>query len=623
MGAIAGPLRAGPLGWKDAERGPEVHDPADAMAFPPSILEWRAPVERAPAPECQIVPAESAEEALPEEPDGDKAELAEALCRNRGLQAAIARTLADVSEARGANEAQHGQLQRRFGHRGKKRRIRPVSLFSSPAEPRVAPPKNSDAVGRALFRDRYLRPLGSKMWQKAEEQALLATLETRLREEAFQSRYEERSARMSPGERLRVFDDVLSEVRALELAELWEVQNFRVDWKCISQRLSFEGYARDAKSCFLRFTQKLDPALARGRFTKSDDKAVLQLATDYEGFHWDCIAETAGSQRSAWSTFARYQRSLNPKLMRGDWTAEEAQRLRALGRQFDLDLDCRRKGRNALCAAVARLGDGRSSLQTVGKLKSFDRGGVWSTAEDRQLELLLSVYGLDRGSDICRHFPRRTRINVLCHAQLLHWLSLGNSPWHSWGEEEDRILARFVRTEGVGNWTAAQRHLPGRQTKEISNRFNVLNPSRMADMYGILLATRHKMIPLAERRPTSELKASDFAIRLYTAGGSDITTGDPMLDRYLRKVNKRRRAQAARLAKAAQSQPPGDSAAQAERGPGPARPRKRKRRAAPRADPPPAASDGAPSADPPPAAWGSGARGLPRARRRGPSAGAP
>lgn len=34
------------------------------------------------------------------------------------------------------------------------------------------------------------------------------------------------------------------------------------------------------------------------------------------------------------------------------------------------------------------------------------------------------------------------------------------------------------------------------------------------------------MIPLAERRPTSELKASDFAIRLYTAGGSDITTGD-------------------------------------------------------------------------------------------------
>lgn len=137
-----------------------------------------------------------------------------------------------------------------------------------------------------------------------------------------------------------------------------------------------------------------------------------------------------------------------------------------------------------------------------------------------------------------------------------------------WSPEEDSALIQAIDKYGAGNWCLARQALDGRTAAECFRRFQRLNPDRMADTYDILLATKRKMLPSnfdymgpgGTHRKRSQLVASDFALRLFEApsGGKEaeelngrqhrkITTGDPSLDRHLRRVNSRRRAVAKEL----------------------------------------------------------------------------
>ncbi|CAE8582545.1 unnamed protein product, partial [Polarella glacialis] len=125
-----------------------------------------------------------------------------------------------------------------------------------------------------------------------------------------------------------------------------------------------------------------------------------------------------------------------------------------------------------------------------------------------------------------------------------------------WTDEEDAVLLASLDKYGIGNWSLMKVDLPGRTNNQVSDRFQRLNPGHKADVYSLLLATQRKVMPRtinenSKKRQRSELVASDFAIRLYeepweqaqgdtVPGLTRLTTGDPVSDRYLNRINRRR-----------------------------------------------------------------------------------
>jgi len=513
----------------------------------------------------------------------------EALRRNRALQAALRRAVAVSQEATLANREQEDQLSQYIGARARRNQRldspRPTcSFFSDPADRTTTPPKNHDAVQRGLFREARLGSLGKGPWLEKESGALKEALRAQLQQEAFKRLYADRSQKPRQGPQVgpatgpqtakqRTFMELCSEIREARTEDLWQMQELKTDWQRISEKLAARGVQRDGKSCFIHWIQHLHPELNHGAFTKREDMALLQLSQLHGGYNWENVAERMATSRTAWKCFARYQRSLNPSVLGSEWTEEDDMRARYLVGQAGAS--------RAWYSLAARFGEGRMGGQLryryLGRVTEGRRIGAWTQVESRRLGLAQQIYGRGRWMHMARHLRGRSSSGCLQRFEGVDIPGLkrvrpaegegSNSgavaavtgvrrrrrklqvlPWTS---EEDSTLISAMEKYGAGNWCLVRQDLPGRTPGECFRRFQHLNPGRMADMYDVLLATKRKMLPSSfsislSKRKRSELVASDFMLHLYEepegpqGARSRLTTGDPKLDRHLRRVNHRR-----------------------------------------------------------------------------------
>jgi len=503
---------------------------------------------------------------------------AAALDRNRRLQGTLRDALKVLDEADAASDKQHGLLQsyvveqsgesdRTFRRQTHDRRI---SFFSAASDRKLAPPKNLHAVRRELFREAYLLSLGSLPWSETEEKQLENVLKATLQEEAFHRLYAERTQQNQcpQTDKQRTFLVLCREIREANVETLWTMQEGKTDWQRVSGKLAARGVSRDAQSCFTHWIQSMQPRVNHGSFTKQEDMALLQLATENASFDWEGLSSRLETCRTPWQCFVRYQRSLNASLLGSSWSPEEDRRLLAVAGQAGV-LASRTLERLPL---APRLGGGRLQCQTSTRLKVLlneHLGKPWSPWESRRLRLAESVYGVDDGwVKIGRLFPRRTV--ACCFARFCtverDGMRLGK-PFEKnkngvlrkkrrsvpWTEEEDAQLLEAIDHFGAGNWSRIQHGVPGRTSAQCFCRFQELNPCGMADMYDILLATKRKMMPrfmMRRKRRRSALVSSDFSLHLYgvapsagdragSRGSLVLTTGKPELDRHLRRVNRR------------------------------------------------------------------------------------
>jgi len=290
----------------------------------------------------------------------------------------------------------------------------------------------------------------------------------------------------------------------------------------------------------------LNPILSKASFTKEEDKLLLRLASEHRGFAWEEVAARMGEERTAWRCYSRYQRSLNPTLVSGEWTQEEVSRSHQLLAQI---------GGRHVGAVTARLGEGRLVSQVLKRLADYPGDRAWTALESRRLALLVQVYGERHWKEIEAHMPGRS-----ARACTGHFRHLTNQK-RRWTEDEDTLLLAALRLYGPGRWTLVSQHVPGRTASQCSSRFSILNPEKWADVYSILLATKKKMLRskgmCQNDKKVSKLLASDFNLHLFSAAdgahgaaGVDITTGDPRLDKHLSSFNRRRHRQLHALQKA-------------------------------------------------------------------------
>lgn len=475
----------------------------------------------------------------------DVTSVSDALRKNRELQAALEHALSEASHASDANLIQKKALCQAAKARFfvGSTRLRRSSFFSIllPGNARpTLPTKNSDAVRKHLFANEHLRCMKTtqtRRWLKHEDKALLETIENRLREEQFHDIYQDLLSKDDVGEKNhKAFDTALVQVENVGLSELWE-RRHKVNWNCISKRLAKLQIYRDARACYVRFTQRTNPDLKSGLFKIEEDKGLLALATQHHGFDWDTVAFRMGGTRPAFRCFARYQRALNAQLISKYWTVPEIRRLAVLKQQMN--------SRESMMALGARFGDGKNPGQIKVQISvglGFGPRRKMSDTKCRGFELLREVY--EKGwSSIRRQLQLR---DPHCRRIPLDRISRVKAPWHP---EDDENLVQAIEAHGVGNWPRILQHFPDIPRSRVYRRFQSLNPDGIADVYSILLATKKKMLPSwshfgpPREKRLSELLASDFNIHLYKDTGPrgeilrTITTGDKRLDRHLTRLN--------------------------------------------------------------------------------------
>jgi len=398
---------------------------------------------------------------------------------------------------------------------------------------------------------------------------LVAALRTQLQEEAFKRLYADRTQHSHgpQAEKQQAFVELCREIREATTEDLWQMQGCRTDWQRVSRKLAAKKVHREGKACFTHYIQVLHPQLSFAAFTKREDMALLQLATRHGGFGWDRVAEHLEGRRTPWQCFSRYQRSLNPSISGKDLTEDEDERLRYFASQC-----CSRKSWFSL---AARVGEGLAPKQVQCYVdKSSHENQHWTVRESRRMFLAQEIYGRDAWVEVARHLPGRSAPSCMHHYWESARVGLKRERVQRaeprcrfrrlpWTEEEDSALLQAVDAYGAGNWSLICRDVEGRTACECFTRFQSLNPSRMADIYDILLATQHKLLPRGldgKKRKRSDLVASDFALHLFEVRGDDaeglddglcrtkLTTGDPALDRHLHRVNRRRRQRARQAA---------------------------------------------------------------------------
>lgn len=454
---------------------------------------------------------------------------------------------------------------------------------------------NSDAVQRETFREKFLQGLDEKPWTKKEGLLLKDIIHKQLMEESFKRLYSERSQNLQAAlhEKAKEFSrgvmlqkELQVELSRMSLPELWEMQGCKADWHTIAQKfhsaccgkrdarrinphikahqgasrcttLTSNSLNRLAAKCFRHFFHVLDPRLTRTEFSVEEDKALIDFASDNNGYNWDKIVELLPG-RTPWRCFTRYQQVLNTKLCSPEhWTPEEDQRL--------LLLVCQQGGglcptsiaaQGAFCRTVAAIQHHWDSLDPH---LTRDR---WDAEETRRLKAAVQVYGRGEWKKIQRHFPERTANSITSHFEnkadpklMCRRGAEGGSLRYirrlSWTREEDEVLCKALEDHGAGNWSAIREELPGRSRNEVLARFQKLNPNNMADTYDILLATRQRMLPrcavnrkriprkyigfddkrvrkyigLNDKRVQTQLTASDFKLRPIALPLFDSDTG--------------------------------------------------------------------------------------------------
>jgi len=71
-----------------------------------------------------------------------------------------------------------------------------------------------------------------------------------------------------------------------------------------------------------------DPLINHGPWTAAEDKNLLRTIEQTSLTDWVDIAVSLGTNRTPFQCLARYQRSLNPSILKKEWTAEEDDQLR-------------------------------------------------------------------------------------------------------------------------------------------------------------------------------------------------------------------------------------------------------------------------------------------------------
>ncbi|XP_021292351.1 uncharacterized protein LOC110422670 isoform X2 [Herrania umbratica] len=327
------------------------------------------------------------------------------------------------------------------------------------------PPENSSVTNYRMALTKFPLALQRKKWSRGERENLVKGIRQQFQESALQVSVDWFSgADGSSGDGSNL-DDIIATVKDLEITPE-RIREFlpKVNW---DQLASMYVKGRSGAECETRWLNHEDPLINCNPWTAEEDKNLLFIVQEKGISNWFDIAVSLRSNRTPFQCLARYQRSLNACILKGDWTEEEDDQLRIAVEVFG---ECDWQ-------SVASTLKGRTGTQCSNRwIKSLhptrQRVGRWTHDEDKRLKVAVMLFGPKNWRKIAEVIPGRTQVQ--CRERWVNSLdpalNLGR-----WTKEEDLRLEAAIEEHGCC-WSKVAACMPSRTDNQCWRRWKTLHP---------------------------------------------------------------------------------------------------------------------------------------------------
>jgi len=152
-------------------------------------------------------------------------------------------------------------------------------------------------------------------------------------------------------ERRRLLNLVKKEIQNTSIDSI----DIQIDWTKVAS--NFGGNKRTPIQCYSEYYNYLDPSINKSEWSSEEDLKLLHLVSLHQGYNWTLVAEELATKRTAYQCLQRYQQTLNPHMIKSEWTLEEDSQLKELATRLVDDEN------NTDWVAVASYLPGRNSYQ--------------------------------------------------------------------------------------------------------------------------------------------------------------------------------------------------------------------------------------------------------------------
>ncbi|XP_052179782.1 uncharacterized protein LOC127793055 [Diospyros lotus] len=326
------------------------------------------------------------------------------------------------------------------------------------------PDENSHSAIYRTVLARHPMSLGREKWSSEERENLAKGIKQLLQELLLQRSVDLISDVDGAGGSSD-FDGIIASIRDLDVTPE-SIRSFlpNVNWERLAS-MCVSG--RSGAECESRWLNYEDPLINNNPWTKMEDKKLLHVVQERGISNWIDIAVLLGTNRTPFQCLARYQRSLNPSIMKRNWTEDDDDKLRSAIETFG----------ESNWQLVASMLEGRTGTQCSNRwIKTLhparQKVGRWTSDEDKRLKVAVMLFGPKTWRKIAQFVPGRT--HVQCRERWFNSLdpslNLGE-----WTEEEDSRLKEAIGEHGY-YWSKVAACLPRRTDNQCRRRWKVLLP---------------------------------------------------------------------------------------------------------------------------------------------------
>ncbi|XP_052303603.1 uncharacterized protein LOC7462515 isoform X4 [Populus trichocarpa] len=210
-----------------------------------------------------------------------------------------------------------------------------------------------------------------------------------------------------------------------------------------------------------------DLLINQSPWTIKEDKNLLLNVQEKGVTNWFDIAVSLGTNRTPSQCLSRFQRSLNARILKREWTKEEDAQLRIAVETYG-----ERDWQSVACTLEGRAGTQCSNRWKKTLHPAIRRVGRWTLDEDKRLKVAVKLFGPKKWDKIAQFVPGRTQVQ--CRERWVNCLDPSMNR-DEWTEEEDLRLKAAIEECGYC-WSKVAERLPQRTDNQCLRRWKVLVP---------------------------------------------------------------------------------------------------------------------------------------------------
>ncbi|KDP37900.1 hypothetical protein JCGZ_05339 [Jatropha curcas] len=328
------------------------------------------------------------------------------------------------------------------------------------------PAENSHAANYRAALATFPLTLNRKKWTEVEKENLRKGIRQQFQEMVLQFSVDQFSCSEGSSSNANNLDAILASIGEMEITPE-SIREFlpKVDWDRLA---SLYVVGRTGAECEAQWLNCEDPLINNNEWTVIEDKKLLFIVQEKGMTNWFDIAVSLGTNRTPFQCLERFQRSLNARILKREWTKEEDAQLRVAVEIY---------GENDWQSVASTLA-GRTGPQCSNRWRKSlrpNKMGRWTLNESKRLEVAVMLFGPKNWKNIARFVPGRA--DVQCRERWSNCIDPSLN-MDKWTEEEDIRLKTAIEEHGYC-WAKVARHLPSRTDSQCRRRWKALFPDEV------------------------------------------------------------------------------------------------------------------------------------------------